>query len=180
MCIRDSEIGSVARELPSAAGQALHGLAEATAQGTATTVNKARRGDRGDTFESRSSRGLRAEGLRRGQTRTSRSVRSGTGQTLRSETQDGLGSNNVMKLANKLMKLIHLAEHDRLDDAQRQVRMAPDTAEARRDAEQGQGSDQISDENMHMETLLREVTDMVQKKLDLDEERGGSDGNGWW
>ena len=111
-------------------------------------------------------------------------IRGRSGPTERSEGQQGVGSSNVMKLANKLMKLIHLAEHDRrLEDARRHVRMAEDSAEARAEVGAGKsGGQALTDDNMHIERLREEVLREVQHQLEHLKQRAGDTdgGNGWW
>jgi len=103
-------------------------------------------------------------------------------RTVQAAGSQGVGASNVMKLANKLMKLIHLAENSRRDEARQQVRMADDTAEARAEGGLGQASTGITDENISLEALKEQVLQEVRHQLDLMQQRQGDPdvGNGWW
>lgn len=89
-------------------------------------------------------------------------------------------SGRVMKLAERLRGLVHLAEVDRrADEAQRQVRRAEASADAAPDAApatEDEGSD------ISLEELQREVFEAVQRELNAMKDRfeGGSNGDGWW
>jgi hypothetical protein len=103
------------------------------------------------------------------------------------QSANGVGASNVMKLANKLMKLIHLAESERkLAEAQAQVRMAADSLEARSEAGHGNGagpSEGIGDAHKNMEALQKEVLEVVLRELELNAQRRGEedpDGLGIW
>jgi hypothetical protein len=89
-----------------------------------------------------------------------------------------------MKLANKLQKLIHLAESDRrLDEARRHVRMAEDSADARAEVGAGKaGHEALTDDGVHLERLREEVLREVQHQLELQDQRSGDSdgGDGWW
>jgi hypothetical protein len=81
---------------------------------------------------------------------------------------EGNGASKVMKLAGKLMKLIHLAESERrLADAQRQVRMAENTADARADGAAGRGSEGTEDMTLNISALRQDVLDAVLRELEL-------------
>lgn len=91
------------------------------------------------------------------------------------------GASRVTHLANKLLKLIHLAEVEkRVQDAKTQVRMS--------DSEPGEGAGSgpgtASDvKTPNMKALKREVLEAVLKKLKELEERSVEDPNGpamWW
>jgi hypothetical protein len=89
-----------------------------------------------------------------------------------------------MKLADKLLKLIHLAESNRRSEAQAQVRMAEDTAQARAEGGVG-GSDPESteSESMNIQTLQQEVLESVLSAIELLQERREGDPDGrheWW
>jgi hypothetical protein len=87
-----------------------------------------------------------------------------------------------MKLAGKLMKLIHLAEAERrVSDAQAQVRMAEDTASARAEGGLGEMSQQ-SETEVNIKALQQDVLDAVLRELELVQaRREDPDGrNIWW
>ena len=89
-------------------------------------------------------------------------------------------SGRVMKLAERLRGLVHLAEVDRrADEAQRQVRRAEASADAAPDAAPA-AEDEGSD--ISLEELQREVFEAVQRELNAMKDRfeGGSNGDGWW
>ena len=85
-----------------------------------------------------------------------------------------------MKLASKLKKLIHLAEHARLNEAQAQVRMAHESAEARAELGAGRaGGQSLEEDNMHIERLHEEVLREVQQKVERPlEQRESKEGSG--
>jgi hypothetical protein len=97
-------------------------------------------------------------------------------------TRQGVGASKVMKLANKLMKLIHLAETDGRGDAHKHVRMSEDTAESR--AEGGAGGtsgDQFDEKTMNIKALRQDVLDAVLKALeDMRWRREDPDGPSIW
>lgn len=113
--------------------------------------------------------------------RTARNLRRGR-KTRRSQ---GIGDDRVMKLAQKLQSLIHLAQGtgDR-DEARRHVRMAEDSQAARGEAQAGtQNSGTGSgDTQVDIESLVSEVVQQVNRELSLRRERRQEDpdGGSWW
>ena len=116
-------------------------------------------------------------------------VARGTTRPVASRTRTvGSGSEDrIMKLVKKLQGLIHLAEaENRLSEAQRQVRMAEDSEEAR--AEGGQGSRaggpgaSKDGSKMDIEQLGREVLEVVTRELEFRRERRMEDHDEsvWW
>jgi hypothetical protein len=93
----------------------------------------------------------------------------------------GVGSSPVMKLAGKLMNLIHLAENQRkLSDAQGHVRMAEDTASA---IAEGSGSAEGGGAKaVDMGVLQEAVLSNVMREIELIQaRRDDPDGrNPWW
>lgn len=178
---RSHETAALARELGGGAGSLLHEVAAAASAPDVATPARARAG-RGETVESTTvSRGRPGALLGGGE--GSRGVRTRTGATATSQGHDGVGASNVMKLASKLKKLIHLAEHERrLDDARAQVRMAEESASARAEVGAGKSGGQgLEDDNMPFERLREEILREVQHQLEMTKQRGDSDvGNGWW
>ena len=87
-----------------------------------------------------------------------------------------------MKLANKLMKLIHLAENDGRGDAHKHVRMAEEASEARPESGAGQTSGESFDEKtMNIKALRQDVLDAVLRALeDLRWRREDPDGPSFW
>jgi hypothetical protein len=88
----------------------------------------------------------------------------------------------VSKLVKRLTDLIHLAEDERrLSEAQRQVRMAEDTAAARAE---GSAPVQAGGANakLDIEVFSREVLEVVNRELESRRERRTEDGDesGWW
>ncbi len=101
----------------------------------------------------------------------------------------GAGSEDrIMKLVKKLQGLIHLAEAEhRLAEAQRQVRMAEDSHEARGEGGQGtrgggQAGGNQDGSKMDIEQLGREVLDVVSRELEYRRERRMEDHDEsiWW
>jgi hypothetical protein len=89
-----------------------------------------------------------------------------------------------MKLAQKLMNLIHLAETDRkTEDARNQVRMAEATSEARSGGSASMAAGQnknLSGENVNIAALQREVLEAVLQALELNHHRRQEDTDVWW
>lgn len=93
-----------------------------------------------------------------------------------------------MGLVKKLQGLIHLAEAEhRLAEAQRQVRMAEDSHEARGEGGQGtrgpgQAGGSQDGSKMDIEQLGREVLDVVSRELEYRRERRMEDHDEsiWW
>ncbi len=106
----------------------------------------------------------------------------GSGAHASATTSQGVGASKVMKLANKLMKLIHLAENDGRGDAHKHVRMAENSSEAR--AEGGAGAtsgEQFDDKTMNIKALRQDVLDAVLRALeDLRWRREDPDGPSFW
>lgn len=101
----------------------------------------------------------------------------------------GAGSEDrIMKLVKKLQGLIHLAEAEhRLAEAQRQVRMAEDSHEARGEGGQGtrgggQAGSNQDGSKLDIEQLGREVLDVVSRELEHRRERRMEDHDEsiWW
>lgn len=94
----------------------------------------------------------------------------------------------IMGLVKKLQGLIHLAEAEhRLAEAQRQVRMAEDSHEARGEGGQGtrgpgQAGGSQDGSKMDIEQLGREVLDVVSRELEYRRERRMEDHDEsiWW
>ncbi len=182
--ILERSTSGISSELPGPAAQLVRRIARgADAVGEAQTLQprrqrEARLTERGGT--ARSARSVRTSVL---QPRRSRSVGSAPAQsTVRSG--QGVGASNVMKLANKLMKLIHLAESQRKTEARSQVRMAEDTAQARAEGGLGASTSKTNEsETMNIQTLQQEVLESVLSAIELLQQRreGDPDGrNEWW
>ncbi len=181
--ILERSTAGVSGELPAPAAQLVRRISRAADAENTTNVQPRQRDDR------RAERGQRVPvrgvaSVRRNVLRPQRvSFSSGPAESTARSGQ-GVGASNVMKLANKLMSLIHLAENQRKSDAQSQVRMAEDTAQAR--AEGGLGASQPKDvesETMNIQTLQQEVLESVLSAIELLQERreGDPDGrNEWW
>jgi len=97
-------------------------------------------------------------------------------------SSQGVGASKVMKLANKLMKLIHLAENDGRGDAHKHVRMAENASEARGESGAGQTSgEQFDEKTMNIKALRQDVLDAVLRALeDLRWRREDPDGPSFW
>ena len=85
-----------------------------------------------------------------------------------------------MRLANKLMRLVHLAENERrLAEAQRHVRMAQEGHEV------DSGKETVSGEAVeapNMKALQREVFESVLREIELSKQRRQEDFDAsiWW
>ena len=83
-------------------------------------------------------------------------------------------------LADKLMKLIHLAEVDRkVSEAQRLVRMAADTSLAKAEGGQGASPSKPGD-TPNVKQLESDVLAAVIRELDLMKIRRQEDFDVWW
>jgi hypothetical protein len=92
-----------------------------------------------------------------------------------------MGANQVMKLAGKLMNLIHLAESERrMGEAQAHVRMAEDTDSARAEGSMDAAGEE-SQAPIDITTLKKTVLDSVMREIELlQARREDPDGNQWW
>jgi hypothetical protein len=96
------------------------------------------------------------------------------------ESTDGSGASRLMKLSQRLMSLIHLAEvENRAAEAQRQVRRSDEKVDA---AQTGGAGKADGLDGVTMASLQREVLEMVQRELETMRERGegGRHGDFWW
>ena len=120
-------------------------------------------------------------GGRGGPGSTTRRVRGAGGSAGSSATSiDGAGESKLMKLSQKLMSLIHLAEVERREDeAARQVRRSDEKVEAPSTSRAGQTE---AEDGVTLAALQREVLDAVQRELEMMRERGegGRHGDFWW
>ena len=133
-----------------------------------------------------------AEPLRTGGSRPSSSTRVSRSASRpvasRTRSVGAVSEDRIMKLVKKLQGLIHLAEAEhRLAEAQRQVRMAEDSQEARSEGGQGtrgagQAGGSQDGSRMDIEQLGREVLDVVSRELEFRRERRmeDSDESIWW
>jgi hypothetical protein len=92
--------------------------------------------------------------------------------------QDGHGEGRLMKLSQKLLGLIHLAESQKTD-ATRQVRRSDEKVGA---ASQGRAGQVEGADGVTLASLQREVLEAVQRELERSRERGegGRYGDFWW
>jgi hypothetical protein len=115
--------------------------------------------------------------------RTTRSAAT-TPRLLRKEPQppgDRSGLSEVLRLASKLQKLVHLVsvEH-RHADARQAVRMAEDTTEARSEGSaSAQGSPSDTSKNEHIAELTRLVMDKVRQRMSDERTRSMGSGGNW-
>ena len=100
------------------------------------------------------------------------------GQRSRPARRSQAGAGQSMRLANKLMQLVHLAENERrLADAQRHVRMAQEGEHAG-----GSGGEAASGESVeapNIKALQRAVYEAVLREMELSQQRGQGSSNGW-
>jgi hypothetical protein len=112
---------------------------------------------------------------------TTRRVRSSGGSHGASATSiDGAGESRLMKLSQRLMDLIHLAEVDRMaQDAARQVRRSDEKVEAPSTSRAGQTE---AIDGVTLASLQREVLEAVQREIEMMRDRGegGRHGDFWW
>ena len=179
---RSDQVGVLGSVLPNSATRLVERIALAgqpsaaddTFQSTESVQGKSARGrTRASRRRSAQARtGLRPSRVYRG----SMSTPSGP-----SDSHQGMGANHVMKLAGKLMNLIHLAENERrMGEAQAHVRMAEDTDSAR--AEGSMEADaEHADAPVDITTLKKTVLDSVMREIELlQARREDPDGNQWW
>jgi hypothetical protein len=104
--------------------------------------------------------------------------RSGGGGGPTTVGQDGHGEGRLMKLSQKLLGLIHLAERQQTD-ATRQVRRSDEKVGA---ASQGRAGQVEGADGVTLASLQREVLEAVQRELERSRERGegGRYGDFWW
>ncbi len=103
----------------------------------------------------------------------------GGGPSTTSST-DGKGSTRLMKLSQKLMGLIHLAEAERQQaEAARRVRRSDEKVDAPAPADGGAES---GPDGVTLSALQREVLEAVLRELEQvkDRREGGSDVDLWW
>ncbi|MCB9675055.1 MAG: hypothetical protein H6737_08055 [Alphaproteobacteria bacterium] len=115
-------------------------------------------------------------------TRTSRAQTGAPDLHQLSAGKEGVGANKIMKLADKLMGLIHLAENARGREAREQVRMAEDSNEARAEGGIKVPGMSVEDMEMNIEALQKNVLNSVMEYFEeLDSRREDPDGrNKWW
>jgi len=182
--ILERSTSGASAELPGPAAQLVRRIAQSAAVDSSEPLQpryrQDHRGERGGRVQRRGTRSVRQNVLRPPRS----NFISGPAAQSTAKSGQGVGASNVMKLANKLMKLIHLAENERRADARSQVRMAEDTAQAR--AEGGLGAAQTKSaesETMNIQTLQQEVLESVLSAIELLQQRreGDPDGrNEWW
>lgn len=99
-----------------------------------------------------------------------------------SRRSGGVGADRVMKLAQRLESLVHLAEGARdRDSARRQVRMAEDSAAARAEGQGASGEAGVNEKHkqLDVEALSREVLMNVERELSMRRERRPEDPDGY-
>jgi hypothetical protein len=114
-------------------------------------------------------------------TRASRSRKGSPELNQLSAAKAGVGANKITKLADKLMNLIHLAEHARTE-ARSSVRMAEDSNEARAEGGARVPGMSVEDGDMNLDALYKSVLDSTMEYFEeLDSRREDPDGrNKWW
>jgi hypothetical protein len=129
--------------------------------------------------------GVRGRRHQRGNPRsTTRVVRGFTGIRPSRSTGGSAGTGRVSALAKRLQELIRMAENQNRAGARREVRLAEDSHVAKAEgvgASVGEGAGQETTMDVH--ALTQEVTEAVQRELELRRERRLEDPNGrsiWW
>jgi hypothetical protein len=169
---------SLSGELPGEAGRLVRRIAGAAASDAEPTASTLVQG-RGESPTATTVRNVRRDVLT--PVRTYGGGRAAGRASAKSS--QGVGSSNAMKLASRLMKLIHLAESERrMRDAQAQVRMAEDTAEARAEGGAGASGRAGKEEQVDIKALQQEVLEAVLSELErLQSRREDPDGRSkWW
>jgi hypothetical protein len=114
---------------------------------------------------------------------TTRVIRGGGSPAAASmSAASGLAGGKLKQLASRLQNLIRLVQvENKLSDAQRQVRLAAEGAEAS-PMESGQpGGARAAAKAGDLEALKQEVLNSVSRELELRRERGQEDSDGkWW
>ncbi len=190
--LEQSNVGSLLRDLPEPAARIVDRIVQLGQRALPTEAVGGSAAASGSEAPATSfyQRQVKAKPSRRTlpATDTSYLKRGGSRSTAATATStNGLAAGGMTKLANRLMKLIHLAEADRrLTDAQAQVSMAADSQQARSEAghENLDGAaDGLGDSNKNIEALQKEVLQAVLRELELTAQRRGEedpDGLGIW
>jgi hypothetical protein len=175
-----AELRELEQVLPEPAARALHEIREM--RSSAPTAELLSPGVMGGAEPA----AVTPEGARRAARRSNghggvRRVRGfGGSRASTASTTQGAGDSRLMKLSQKLMDLIHLAEVERREgDAQRQVRRSDEKVEA---PTHGRGGQVDVSDGVSLASLQREVLEHVQRELDSVRERGegGRHGDFWW
>jgi outer membrane murein-binding lipoprotein Lpp len=115
---------------------------------------------------------------------TTRVIKSGGSKTASASLSaaGGVSGGKMRQLASRLQSLIRLVQvENRLSDAQRQVRLAAEGAEATSPDQTESGGAQSEAKSGDLEALKREVLNSVSRELELRRERGQEDSDGnWW
>ncbi len=130
---------------------------------------------------------VRARANRRESARsTTRVARTMTGLNPRggSSSASSPAMNKVTQLAKRLQELIAMAENQNRSGARQQVRMAEDSGAAKAEGQAAPTSVETGrDASADVDTLTREVTEMVTRELEMRRERRQEDPDGrsiWW
>jgi hypothetical protein len=180
-----AELRELEAVLPEPAARALHEIREMrTSAPTPELLSPGAMGS--EAREASSGASAASEGTRRAARRSNghggvRRVRGfGGSRSSTAASAQGVGDSRLMKLSQKLMDLIHLAEVERREgDAQRQVRRSDEKVEA---PTHGRGGQVDVSDGVSLASLQREVLEHVQRELDGIRERGegGRHGDFWW
>jgi hypothetical protein len=99
----------------------------------------------------------------------------------RSRNVESAGSSQMMKLANKLMKLIHLSESERRSEREAfELRMAEDSSSAKSEGSADAGASGGGAANVNLQALQREVLERVLREIELIQHRTQGDSDVWW
>ena len=130
---------------------------------------------------------VRARANRRESARsTTRVARTMTGLNPRggSSSASSPAMNKVTQLAKRLQELIAMAENQNRSGARQQVRMAEDSGAAKAEGQAAPTSAETGrDASADVDTLTREVTELVTRELEMRRERRQEDPDGrsiWW
>jgi len=172
---QSDSLRSATSQLPGATARLIERIAQAQ---DADEVAVRGRSSRAPVADSRQAQTVKTDMLRPRRRSTAKTARATTG---RGPGQEG-GASQVMKLANKLMKLIHLAESQRRNEARAQIRMAEDSAAARAEAGHGAAAGKQEDSDVNLMALQQDVLKAVMQELELVQaRREDPDGrNFWW
>lgn len=178
------ELQTIASSLPQPVIEVIETIRQEARKDLQQRVDAARRGEPRESRQAAAApeaKGLQSSPSRAPNVKMVRSLKA-AGRKPGARRAAGVGGDRVMKLAQRLESLIHIAEGsgDR-DAARRQVRMAEDSAAARAEGQGGAGASGAGNKSkkLDVEALSLEVLSMVEQELKTRRERRPEDPDGF-
>ena len=178
------ELQTIASSLPQPVIEVIETIRQEARKDLQQRVDAARRGEPRESRQAAAApeaKGLQSSPSRAPNVKMVRSLKA-AGRKPGARRAAGVGGDRVMKLAQRLESLIHIAEGsgDR-DAARRQVRMAEDSAAARAEGQGGAGASGAGNKSkkLDVEALSLEVLSMVDQELKTRRERRPEDPDGF-